>query len=33
MLKKLINNYIIKGRIDIMKCGYKKKIIFIYCYR
>jgi len=32
-LKKLIKNYIIKGRIGNMKCRHKRKNLFTYCYR
>jgi len=33
ILKNLTNNYIVKNKIEIMRCEYKRKNIFIYSYR
>jgi len=30
IFKKLMNNYIVKGKIIIIKCEHKKKLIYIY---
>jgi len=30
IFKNLTNNYIVKGKIEIMKSGHKKRIFFFY---